>query len=87
MDLSGRFNFWRVLVHTRAITPPRVTRWLSQSVATLTVGSWIWLAVGVAVLVAVALRIAIPSQPTESPRIEPSSLPASSTVSTPRPPW
>src|SRR5260221_11452990 len=24
MDLSGRFNFWRVLLHTRAITPPRV---------------------------------------------------------------
>jgi len=24
MDHSGRFNFWRVLLHTRAITPPRV---------------------------------------------------------------
>ena len=24
MDLSGRFNFWRILLHTRAITPPRV---------------------------------------------------------------
>jgi len=24
MDLSGRFNFWRLLLHTRAITPPRV---------------------------------------------------------------
>jgi hypothetical protein len=22
MDLSGRFDFWRVLLHTRAITPP-----------------------------------------------------------------
>jgi hypothetical protein len=22
MDLSGRFNFWRVLILTRAITPP-----------------------------------------------------------------
>jgi hypothetical protein len=24
MDLSGRFNFWRVLLYSRAITPPRV---------------------------------------------------------------
>jgi hypothetical protein len=24
MDLSGRFNFWRLLLHTRAITSPRV---------------------------------------------------------------
>jgi hypothetical protein len=23
MDQSGRFDFWRVLVHTRAIIPPR----------------------------------------------------------------
>jgi hypothetical protein len=23
MDLSGRFDFWRMLIHTRAITPPR----------------------------------------------------------------
>lgn len=88
MDFSGRFNFWRVLVHTRAITPPRVTRWFSQSMATLTVGSWGWLLVGVAMLVAVALRFAIPSQPAE-PRAElgPRPAPASSPASTTRPPW
>jgi hypothetical protein len=28
MDLSGRFDFWRMLLHTRAITPPRVVRTL-----------------------------------------------------------
>ena len=87
MNLSGRFNFWRVLIHTRAITPPRVTSWLSQSVATLTLGNWAWLLVGVAVLVAVTLRFALPGQPTEPPRIEPGPVPAPSAVSTPRLPW
>ena len=24
MDLNGRFNFWQMLLHTRAVTPPRV---------------------------------------------------------------
>jgi hypothetical protein len=86
MDFSGRFNFWRVLVHTRAITPPRVTRWFAQSVATLTVGNWAWLLVGVAMLVAIALRFAIPSQPADS-RAEPAPSPAPANVSTNRPPW
>ena len=39
MDRSGRFNFWRVLVLTRAITPPRVVPglWLQTT-------RWSWLA-------------------------------------------
>lgn len=86
VDLSGRFNFWRILVLTRAVTPPRVTRWFSQSVATMTIGSWTWLLIGAALLVAVALRFAVPSQPAQS-RAEPVSAPAASDTSTNRLPW
>jgi hypothetical protein len=46
MDLSGRFDFWRMLIHTRAITPPlRVA------------GLWarLWWAVPIAVVLAVGL--------------------------------
>jgi hypothetical protein len=40
MDLSGRFNFWRVLLHTRAITPPRVQAALWPGSAFLRRGGW-----------------------------------------------
>src|SRR5262245_7340249 len=53
MDLSGRFDFWRVLVHTRAIIPPRVAGGFWPHVAKQ---SWVgWWALGaIAVLTAAA---------------------------------
>ena len=52
MDLSGRFDFWRMLLHTRAITPPlRVA------------GVWarLWWAVPVVVVLAAGLLAQVSS--------------------------
>jgi hypothetical protein len=40
MDLSGRFNFWRLLLNTRAITPPRVPASLWLRSPTLRRAGW-----------------------------------------------
>jgi hypothetical protein len=37
VDGSGRFNFWRMLICTRAVTPPRVMRGLG-----LQATQWSW---------------------------------------------
>jgi hypothetical protein len=39
MDLSGRFNFWQVLLQTRTVIPPRLreSRWLRWVVVLLLV--------------------------------------------------
>jgi hypothetical protein len=69
MDLSGRFNFWRVLLHTRAITPPRGPEGLLQKVMSHSRGGW-WLLMVVAALAAgVALRLSLSSP--RPPAIEP----------------
>ena len=48
MDLSGRFNFWRVLILTRAITPPQVPGSLwPRLVNSQRGGWWLFLIVGV----------------------------------------
>src|SRR5262245_7291535 len=49
MDLSGRFDFWRMLLHTRAITPPRAAAKLWRSVAKRSSFRW-WVVLAVAVL-------------------------------------
>jgi hypothetical protein len=46
MDLSGRFDFWRMLIHTRAITPPLRVAFLWAR---------LWWAVPVAAVLAVGL--------------------------------
>lgn len=68
----GRFNFWRVLVLTQAITPPRTQRLLPRPPR----HSW-WAFVGLACLVVAAVaRLGLHGPSTSS---EPgSSLPAQS---------
>ncbi|MBV8192292.1 MAG: hypothetical protein JOY64_11835 [Alphaproteobacteria bacterium] len=41
MDLSGRFNFWHMLLHTRAVIPPRLaeSRWLRWAIVLVLVGA------------------------------------------------
>jgi hypothetical protein len=81
MDLSGRFNFWRVLLHTRAITPPRMPEGLLQKVMSHSRGGW-WLLLLVAMLAAgIAMRLG--GQSPRSPAIEPTS---SATAKNPAPP-
>ena len=41
MNQSGRFDFWRMLLCTRAITPPDVAVGLLHRVAHLSVPSWV----------------------------------------------
>ena len=51
MDLSGRFNFWRVLILTRAITPPRAVGGLWLRFVNSERGGW-WLLLIVALAIA-----------------------------------
>ena len=84
MDLSGRFNFWRVLLHTRAITPPRVPEGLLQKVMSHSRGGW-WLLLIVAALAAsVVLRLSLSSA--RPPAIEPAASAAPKNPAPPGPP-
>ena len=85
MDRRGRFNFWRVLIHTRAITPPRVMRglWLQAT-------RWSWW--GAFVLVCLGIGAVVQSglvdAPTLPEAIGNSTLkPAAVQTSSPKPPW
>jgi hypothetical protein len=66
MDPSGRFDFWRMLIHTRAITPPRVALKLwSQVVKQAWVGWWALGAIA-ALSVAAAFRLGGSDLPSQS---------------------
>jgi len=56
MDLSGRFNFWRVLLHTRAITPPRVPAGLWPKLVRLRRVGWSLFLLGAVLAAGVAVR-------------------------------
>jgi hypothetical protein len=59
VDLSGRFDFWRMLLHTRAITPPRVLRRYWPRAANLPSEGW-WVLVLIAALAAgAALQLGV----------------------------
>jgi hypothetical protein len=63
MDLGGQFDFWRMLLHTRAITPPRVTRSLWPQMAKQFSPRWLVLLAIVALSVGTALYVKnLPSQ-------------------------
>ena len=71
MDLSGRFNFWRLLLHTRAITPPLVPAGLLPRVMNLSRGGW-WILLLMAVFAAgVAVRLGQRDAPLQSSAINP----------------
>jgi len=56
MNQSGRFDFWRMLLCTRAITPPDLTG-LRHRVARLSVPSWLVLPVILTLGVGAALYV------------------------------
>jgi hypothetical protein len=56
MDLSGRFNFWRVLILTRAITPPRAVGGLWLRLVQSERGGW-WLLLIVALAMAAGATV------------------------------
>ena len=60
MDLSGRFNFWRMLLHTRAITPPRAMAEPRWQFATLLTPRWLVLTVIVALSVGAVWYVRTP---------------------------
>jgi hypothetical protein len=80
MDLSGRFNFWRVLILTRAITPPRAVGGLWSRFVDSERGGW-WLLLIVAVVTvsgAAAVHLSQPATPLQSQAIGPFPTVASS---------
>src|SRR5262249_50822978 len=86
MDPSGRFNFWRMLLHTRAVTPPRVppNHW-SRAVILWRPGRWLLLLMMV-LAAALAVRLSVNNQPTLSAAIGPPS-PVAQTSWAPTLPW
>ena len=89
MDLSGRFNFWRVLILTRAITPPRAVGGLwSRLVNSERDGWWLLLIVAVVTVVGAAVHLSQRDTPLQSQAIGPVPTVASSPSSVrPGPRW
>jgi hypothetical protein len=64
MDRSGRFDFWGMLLHTQAITPPPAIHGVWRQVTKLLLPSWLVLPLIAAVVVGAALYVNnLPSQP------------------------
>jgi hypothetical protein len=57
MDLTGRFDFWRLLLHTRAITPPRAIARPRWPMAKLLMSGWLVLPVIMVLSIGVALYL------------------------------
>ena len=85
MDGSGRFNFWRVLIYTRAITPPRVVRGLLLQ---KTPWRW-WGAFTLACLgIGVVVQLGLGNPPSSREADDNSTLkPAAVQTASPKPPW
>jgi len=63
MHLSGRFDFWRMLLYTRTITPPRVARSLWSQMTKKFWPGWLVLLTIVAFSIGATLYIKhLPSQ-------------------------
>src|SRR5258708_20454042 len=86
MDLSGRFNFWRVLIFTRAITPPRVPASLWPRGVFLRRG-WPLLLLVAVLAAGVAVRLSRRDLPVPTPAIDPPQAALPLGPSPPRPPW
>jgi hypothetical protein len=89
MDLSGRFNFWRVLILTRAITPPRAvgSPWL-RFVNSERGGWWLLLIVVVVTLAGAALHLGQRDAPLQSQATSPvPTVESSPSSAPPSPRW
>ena len=60
MDLSGRFNFWRMLLCTRAITPPHAKAGLHLNGSRLSLPGWLVLPIIAALAVGAAIYVSRP---------------------------
>ena len=84
MDLNGRFNFWRVLILTRAITPPRAVGALwPRLVNSKRGGWWLLLIVAVVTVAGAAVHLSQRDAPLQSQAIGPVPTVASSPSSAP----
>jgi hypothetical protein len=72
MDLSGRFNFWRLLLNTRAITPPRVPASLWLRSPTLRRAGWPLLLLVAFLAAGFVVRLSQRDLPAQSSAIGPS---------------
>ena len=66
MDESGRFDFWRMLLCTRAVTPPDAREGLRRRVAQLSVPSWLVLTVIATLGIGAAVYISNPPSKSEA---------------------
>jgi hypothetical protein len=85
VDRSGRFNFWRTLICTRAITPPRVVRGLWLQVL-----GWPWWAAVISVCLGVGIILQLGSgdPPAHREAVINSTLkPAVVQTAAPKQPW
>jgi hypothetical protein len=71
MDLSGRFNFWRVLILTRAITPPRMPARHWPEGLTFRRGGWSLLGLGAILAAGVVVRLSQSDWPVQIPAVDP----------------
>jgi hypothetical protein len=79
MDLNGRFNFWRILILTRAITPPPAVGGLwSKLVDSERGGWWLLLIVAILTVAAAVVHLSQPDTPLQSQAIGPFPTVASS---------
>jgi hypothetical protein len=89
MDLSGRFNFWRVLILTRAITPPRAPGSLWPRLVNSQRGGW-WLLLIVALVTVAGATVHLSQRdpPLQSQAIGPTpTVTSSSSSARPGPRW
>jgi hypothetical protein len=68
---SGRFNFWRLLLYTRAITPRRVPVGLWRGSVFLRRGGWSLLLLGAVLAAGVVVRLSQRDAPLQSSAIDP----------------
>ena len=57
MDLTGRFDFWRMLLNTRAITPPRAVTRPRWQIAKLLMSGWLVIPVILVLSIGVAVYL------------------------------
>jgi hypothetical protein len=71
---SGRFNSWRLLLYTRAITPPRVLAgaWLGN--ISLRRGAWYLLPLGAVLAAGVAVRLNHSNPEVQVPAVDPHAM-------------
>jgi hypothetical protein len=84
---SGRFNFWRLLICTRAITPPRVPAGLWPGSLLLRRGGWSLLLLLALLAAGTVLRLSQRDLPVGTPALDPPQASAPPAPSRPTQRW